>query len=407
MKILLSNPSIQYCKHTFKALHRGGHEVVFATAYWYRPYRLLEQVLSLTSLKKYLNRYHDEAIPNQLVITYFLNTCFHFIIKFLPFDVEQKSYWEDRLHDRWVARFIKKWKPDLVIGYEKSVLYSFIAADSIGATKLLDLAQVHPNTINSLRIQLPFFVSITGTEHLFRKISALKKKEYELANSIACLSNYAAATLTEAGISKYKIFVNPLGFDEKVFYPSDQKETAVVLPVQFIYTGIITKRKGVEILLEAFSQISPQLANLTLIGPPGDAIAIVNKFLDRSNISYYPYMNQGDLANSLRAADVFVFPSYLDSWAAVVLEAMAAGLPVIVTNHTGTAQLVTVKNGMVIQAGKKEALINAMHNFIQFPNLVRVMGRSAATIAQAHTWQAYSTILLEQINTITNRPKYV
>ena len=136
MKILLSNPSIQYSKQTFKALKAAGHEVVFATAYWYRSKRVLEQALSVTSLKSYLTRYADDLINGNQVITHFWATCFHFFIKFLPFDVEQKSYWEDRLQDKWVSRYIKKWKPQLVIGYEKSSIKSFLAADSVGAIDL-------------------------------------------------------------------------------------------------------------------------------------------------------------------------------------------------------------------------------------------------------------------------------
>ena len=118
-------------------------------------------------------------------------------------------------------------------------------------------------------------------------------------------------------------------------------------------------------------------------------------------------MNQQELANALRSADVFVFPSFLDSWAAVVLEAMASGLPVIVTNNTGAAQLVNVKNGVVIPAGNKEALLNAMTNFLQFPQLNQVMGRSAAIIAKEHTWKKYASNLINEINQLTINTNHV
>ena len=407
MKILLSNPSLQYSKHTFKSLHQAGHEVLFATAYWYRPNRLIEKLVGLTSMDNYIKRYSDASIPAQLVQTRIWVTFFHFIIKFIPIDVEQKSYWEDRLHDQWVAKFIKKWKPDLIIGYEKSALKSFYAADTVGAIKWLDLAQVHPNTIASLREQLPFFKSITGTDQLFATVSELKEKEYEQANKITCLSQFAANTLMEAGINSNKILINPLGFDESIFYEDVQKGKAQKMPLHFIYTGIITKRKGVELLLETFAQLPNHLAKLTLIGPAGDATATLNKFLENNNIFYQPYLNQQELANALRSADVFVFPSFLDSWAVVVLEAMASGLPVIVTNNAGAAQLVNVKNGIVVPVGNKEALLNAMFNFIQFPNLISVMGRSAAAIAKEHTWNKYASNLINEINQLNINTSHV
>jgi glycosyltransferase involved in cell wall biosynthesis len=407
LKILLSNPSIQYSKHTFKSLHQAGHEVLFATAYWYRPNRFIEKLFSITSLDSYIKRYSDTSIPTQSVETRIWATFFHFLIKFIPFDVEQKSYWEDRIHDQWVAGLVKKWKPDLIIGYEKSSLKSFNAADAIGAIKWLDLAQVHPKTIASLREKLPFFKLITGTDQLFTTIQSLKEKEYEHANTITCLSQFAANTLKEAGIDSNKILINPLGFDESIFYENVQNEKNQNEPIHFIYTGIITKRKGVELLLETFAGIPNHLAKLTLIGPAGDATPTLNKFLEYGNIFYQPYLNQQELAKALRSADVFVFPSYLDSWAAVVLEAMASGLPVIVTNYTGAAQLVNVKNGIVIPAGDKEAILNAMLNFIQFPNLISVMGRSAAAIAKEHTWKKYTANLIKELNKLTINNNYV
>ncbi len=135
-----------------------------------------------------------------------------------------------------------------------------------------------------------------------------------------------------------------------------------------------------------------------MIGPAGDASDLLNSYLDQKNIFYTPYINQNDLAKALQTADVFVFPSFLDSWAAVVLEAMASGLPVIVTKNTGAAQLVTVKNGMVIPVGDKQALFNAMTNFLEFPQLNQVMGRSAAETAKQFTWKRYNHQIAQELN---------
>jgi len=399
MKILVSNPSLQYTRNTVKALLSGGHDVIFATAYWYQPNRLFEKIIAFLfpSFNNKLLRYTDKNIPATSVRTSFLGTLFHFINKLLPLSVEQKSFWEDRIHDKWVSKFVHQLKPELVIGYEKSCYNTFISAETIGARKWLDLSQVHPDFIKHLRNKYEFFLSMTGSENLFNKISFLKKKEYQLADKIFCLSGFAANTLQDAGVSAKKITVNPLGFSPQIFFPNVNQPKHINGPLKIIYAGIITKRKGVDLLLDVCSSFSEKDIQLTLIGPSGDAIDSINLFSNKKNIRYIPFMTQTDLANEFRNADLFVFPSYLDSWAAVVPEAMACGLPVIVTDNTGAAQIVTQKNGMVIPTGNKAALLIAIQFFLDHPEETLHMGINAANTVSNNSWITYEKELLSHV----------
>ncbi|MHA4858181.1 glycosyltransferase, partial [Enterococcus faecium] len=87
--------------------------------------------------------------------------------------------------------------------------------------------------------------------------------------------------------------------------------------------GIITKRKGIHLLLEVISNFHSSDVELILVGPKGDASDFLQKYQSFTHITYYEAMPQNQLADFFRNADVFVFPSFLDSWAAVVPEAMA------------------------------------------------------------------------------------
>ncbi len=399
MKILVTNPSLQYTRNTVKALLSGGHDVVFATAYWYQPNRLFEKIISFLfpSFNNKLLRYTDKNIPAASVLTSFWGTLFHFVNKLLLFSVEQKSFWEDQIHDKWVSKLVKQLKPELVIGYEKSCYRTFNAAATIGARKWLDLSQVHPDFIKQLRNKYEFFLSITGSENLFNKISAVKKKEYELADTIFCLSEFAANTLKDVGISANKITVNPLGFSTQIFFPNENQPKHIDSPLKIIYAGIITKRKGVDLLLDVCSSFSENDIQLTLVGPSSDAMDKVNLLSHKKNIRYISFMTQTDLAIEFRNADLFVFPSYLDSWAAVVIEAMACGLPVIVTENTGAAQLVTPKNGIVIPVGNKEALQNAIQFFLDHPDEILQMGINASNTVSNNSWVAYEKELLSHV----------
>lgn len=396
MRILISNPSLQYSRNTVKALLEDGHEVLFATAYWYHPGRIFEKICSITPLKKYLQRHSDHAIPSTSVIDHYWGCTFYFLVKLLPASVEQKSFWQDRVQDRWVAKLVRRWKPQLVIGYEKSSLYTFKAASEANAVKWLDLSQVHPSFIDSLRKQYSFFRSITGTDSQFQEICQHKKREYELADTIFCLSDFAAGTLLNNGVDHSKIMVNPLGYDAAIFYPPAVREKKKTRPITIIYAGIITQRKGVHVLLEAIQAFSENEVQLTLIGPAGDASALLSRYLHKPNITYIPFLSQSELANEFRKGDLFVFPSFLDSWAAVVVEAMACGLPVIVTEHTGAAQVVNDQAGRIIPVNDINAIRNSILYFIHHPDELVQMGQNAAKAIQAYNWSRYN----KQLNTL-------
>lgn len=399
MRILISNPSLQYTRNTVKALLGADHEVLFATAYWYNPNRIFEKTLAFTPFKKYLQRHADAAIPSSSVIDNHWAGIVYFLVKMLPVSVEQKSFWQDRLHDRWVSKLVKSWKPQLVIGYEKSCLHSFRAAAALNSMKWLDLAQVHPSFIGELREKYSFFREITGTESSFQQICGHKRSEYALADIILCLSDFAADTLLKNGIDHSKIMVNPLGYDAGIFYPSPVQVKKDNLPLQVIYAGIITQRKGVHLLLEAIHEFSEKEINFTLIGPAGDASGLLKKYLNKPNITYIPFLSHSELASEFRKGDLFVFPSFLDSWAAVVVEAMACGLPVIVTQHTGAAQIVTSQTGKIISVNDIKAIKNAILYFVQHREELQQMGKQAAEAVQAYSWSRYSNhlnLLLQQ-----------
>jgi len=394
MKILISNPSLQYTRNSVKALLNEGHEVYFATAYWYKKDRLFERLLKATPINKFLIRYSDSVIPDSIVFNNTWCIFLHFFVKLLPIGVEQKSYWEDLAQDRWVAKMVNQLKPELTIGYEKSCFKTFKTLELLKLSRWLDLAQVHPSFIKLLRNKFSFFQHITGSKELYNKISLRKVQEYALADQIISLSNFAAQTLIEESIPKQKIQINPLGFDETIFFSKSVNSIeALGAPLKLVYAGIITQRKGVHLLLNLMEQYTKEQVSLTLIGAAGDASHLLEQAILKPNIHYIPYLNQKDLAEELRHADLFVFPSYLDSWAAVVVEAMACGLPVIVSENTGAAQVVTEQTGKIIPVDDLVALKIAIDYFINHPKEKIEMGANAANLALNYNWQLYNSNL--------------
>lgn len=397
MKIIISNPSKQYTHQTVKALLGAGHEVIFYTSMWYKENNFFWKFISFNKkLKNELLKKSDTSIPAEIIKTNTVGTLYKFFGRFIFRDIELWSFIEDRIHDNYVSRKLKKQTADIFIGYEKSCLKSFTVAKQLGIKTILDLAQVHANFIVDLRKQFPFFETISGKKKTFDKITIIKQNEYNKADCILTLSTFAKQTLINNDIKESKVKVASLGFNANLFSPKQNYFSNKKL--RLIFIGIVTFRKGIADLITVMKQLENENVELIVVGPRGDASHLLNKQSNYSNIKYIEYLHHADMVKELQQADVFVLPSYLDSWAAVVIEAMACGLPVIISNNTGAKDAVDDSCGFIIKTGNISELKKCINYFVNNTNAINVMGKNATIKAQAYTWKHYNNELIKFIN---------
>ena len=92
------------------------------------------------------------------------------------------------------------------------------------------------------------------------------------------------------------------------------------------------------------------------------------------------------LAAVFRQADVLIMPSLEDTWGMVVLEAMAAGKPIICSTWAGACELVIDgKNGYHIDPRQPEAIATAMASYLNNTDLAAAMGRQSQHIMLQYT----------------------
>lgn len=170
-------------------------------------------------------------------------------------------------------------------------------------------------------------------------------------------------------------------------------------PFRFLYAGYLTKRKGIGVLMEAWGARSAHFdrdnfdiltdrknegAELRLVGG-GDQPEPLP-----AGVVCLGQTPRDALLREMSAADVFVFPSLFEGFALVILEAMAAGLPVITTPNTAGPDLIeNGKEGLIVPAGDAKALRAAMDSLRYDPERARVMGRAAHEKAKEFTWEKY------------------
>ena len=396
--IIISNPSRQYTPNTIQSFFIFKKNVIWFTTFWYKPNKWFWRLVLclIPSLKVQMLKRHSYLFSYNEIRFNGFGMFLFFFSRFL-FKTEKRNFIEDRWHDLWVSSKIKKLKPHIFLGYEKSCFRSFKIASKNGVITILDLAQVHVSYIEELRYKYDFFKKISGNECLFCKIKERKLQEYELANFILVLSSFAKQTLIKQGIDSSKIYLVNLGFDPIRFYPKKIYSPSFPKPLRIIYTGIITKRKGVHLMSNVAKRLQHLSIEWVFVGSNDDALDCINGL---PNSRHIPYLEHDELVREFHASDVFILPSYLDSWGMVVIEAMACGLPVIVTENTGAKDAVTDDSGFIIPINDEDALMDKVLYFYDNRTEIERMGKNAAEVVQKYTWENYYKQVNEFIETI-------
>jgi glycosyltransferase involved in cell wall biosynthesis len=158
--------------------------------------------------------------------------------------------------------------------------------------------------------------------------------------------------------------------------------------LRFAFCGKLSELKGIDILSRAFEQVKSILPDVELHVFGSDDAGGRPRLPSCVTIS--GALSQTELAQRLADADCLVVPSRFDSFGMVVIEAMAAGLPVIVSDQVGAKEAVEEgRCGWVLPAGDVAALVNRMIWCGQNPDLVRSMASSVRAQAEHYSWEVY------------------
>jgi glycosyltransferase involved in cell wall biosynthesis len=275
-----------------------------------------------------------------------------------------------------------------IIGFDTSSWLLAEKAKNAGKPFFLDQSISHPLANESILREV--IERYPEWQEDFQQKPALmldaEKREHELAGKIVVASRFTRQTLISEGVDADKIVVNPYGVDVQRFNPSNLARSQ--RPLRFIFVGLISARKGVPLLLEAWKSLASLNAELWLVGPVADSIRPLLPPLP--GLKLLGKRPHEELPELFRQCDVFVFPSFCEGFGLVLLEALASGLPIITTEATAGPDLISDGNeGYIIKSGDTDALCHTMQSFIDNPDQVKAMSEAARRCAEKYTWEAY------------------
>jgi len=158
-----------------------------------------------------------------------------------------------------------------------------------------------------------------------------------------------------------------------------------------LFLSRLIPRKGADMLIEAFAQTCPQSGRLVIAGPEGETgyRAYLEKRAKECGVEVRVLFT-GPLYDEekkavLADADLFVLPSRYENFANAAAEAMACGIPAIITNSCGIRSLVHGQSGLVISA-EKEALAEALRQLLYDKALYARLKEGCHRVAGQLTW---------------------
>jgi 1,2-diacylglycerol 3-alpha-glucosyltransferase len=160
----------------------------------------------------------------------------------------------------------------------------------------------------------------------------------------------------------------------------------------FLFTGRLVKEKGIFELISAYARLNESLRDqigLVFVGdgPCRHELQNHGASLSSKMVRFVGFVQREQLPMYYGLAEILVLPTYTDTWGLVVNEAMACGLPILVTEVAGCAiDLVTENwNGKIVPGRDVEALAAAMQELAGDPAHSRWMGANSSTRIQSYS----------------------
>ncbi|MDI3318621.1 glycosyltransferase family 4 protein [Pinibacter soli] len=400
-KIILSHSGKQHSYYVARSLYRLGFLKKFYTSsYLKNP--VLQKLASHTRFDLLSRRFID-GLPSNAVSSAWKYEVREQVARRLQATsqaVSQMVIDRDEKFDRRLSRKLVKLKGyDAFWGFQGSCLQSLKAAKQHNKLVICEMTIAHLPTAKRIlseeaKLQ-PEWADSFDFGHFPAPYEKRLIEEPLVADKVIAISSFLKKTLTDDGVDAAKVEVLPLGFDASKIQFVPETEKLSNRPLRVLYAGRITQRKGMKYLLDAFSQFDKKDVELHVIGNiTGSGKAF---WQHKGRFQYQQGVSQNALFQLYGKYDVLAFPSLLEGFGLVTVEAMGAGLPVITTPNTNATEVIrNEENGFLVPIRDADAIgkaITRVRNMDDFQ--FQQMRLSARNTALQYTWDSYENNLYQ------------
>jgi len=224
---------------------------------------------------------------------------------------------------------------------------------------------------------------------------ARQERERDLADRVICGSRYAARLLLDRGVRPDALRVVPLGVHPRFFDLDPATPSTSGLNV--LYAGGDPLRKGLGYLIRAVRSLGTSRIRLRVAGDLAmseQGLREVRQVAERCEA-----VPRHHMAEWFQWADVLVLPTLSDTFGLVILEAMAAGVPVITTPASGGPDVIREGvDGWIVPVRDADALSSRLEALLADPSMTRAMGAAAKARAREYDLRAYRRRLTAAVN---------
>lgn len=165
-----------------------------------------------------------------------------------------------------------------------------------------------------------------------------------------------------------------------------------------LYVGRLSAEKQIDLLKPILEQVPG--TRLAIVGS-GPAREELEAHFAGTRTHFVGYLTGEALAQAYASADMFVFPSSMETFGLVVVEAMAAGLPVVASRVGGVREVVQEGvTGYTFDVGDVDAMIDGVRQIATTRNRIATMGHAARAFAETQSWDAIMDEVVDVYQTL-------
>lgn len=221
---------------------------------------------------------------------------------------------------------------------------------------------------------------------------------YDEADFILCPSSFVVRSFLAKGFSPEKLLLVNFGFRMPSRAVTQARDYNPKEAFRILYVGQLHYRKGLRYAIEAFRRLRHPHKEFVIVGPTA-AVTGLEGVAIPEGVRFAGILKGDELEQAYRTASIFVLPTLEEGSALVQGEAMAAGLPVVTTTHSGSDEFIrNGVEGIVVPPADSAALCEAFSNLASNPALAAAMSiRARMAVQKTGDWDLAAATLIKAI----------